>query len=435
LEVQSVFSGSHPKETPVRYPLLGRNGLTLGICVALFTVVMGALAFEAFRKHTAPFNEPLWFMRARVLPTELSTPDHRLWAIDVPALNRWLYWPVLKLTGLDSIPPGEPICWELKDDGLYFQGERGPDAWVPAKPEHKSNEYIRSFYGEYAPRRGILALRMVNLAAFGCMLLFLWLTARMVTGSDILAAATVAPFCTLHFWITTVAFVSMSGDTFMLAGFALALFLWTRFHLQGRGVSWKSVILVGVAAGVTTSAKHPGVIVVGAFALYLLWYSRGWDRLLKPAIAAAVALGVFVLVNPAVLTYPGARPWEVLQLMMNRRDVVADEGMTRHGGVGLSEIWRRVFFWVPLVPAAFVGVLAVRRERWLVPVGIWCASITVVTTLQLIRLGILEARYAAPIEMAVYFTLALIAMAYVARDSETDRIGAQQGIHYFEAPG
>jgi len=376
---------------------------------------MGALAFEACRKHTAPFNEPLWFMRARVLPTDLSTEDHRLWAIDVPALNRWLYWPVLKLTGFDRVPPGEPFAWEFKDDGVYFQGVRGPDDWIPVTPSHKSITWFRSFYGDYAPRRGIVALRTVNLAAFLAMLLLLWLTARRIIGSDILAVATVVPFCLLHFWITTQAFVSMSGDIFMLAGFALALFLWTKFHLAGRGASWTSVIAMGLAAGIATSAKHPGVIVLGAFSLYLLWYARGWDKMLKPVAAAAVALCVFTIVNPAILLYPGARPWEVLGMMVDRRQAVALQAVAHRGDPGLSAIWRGVFFWLPLMPAALVGAWSLRSEKWLAPVVLWSSSITLVTAVELVRLGVFEARYAASIEMAVYFTLALMGMALVMR--------------------
>jgi len=402
----------------------GSSPWTFCACLALLAAIMSVLAFAAFTQRTAPYNEPLWFMRSQVPPTDLSTDAHRLWAVDIPNLNRWAYWAALKVTGLDRVPCGEPSAWEFKDGTVYFQGRRGGANWLSPDPSHRNMEWLETFHGKYAPRRAIVAMRMVNLAAFASMLVFLWLTARMAIGADIPALATVLPFTMMHFWVTTVASIAVSGDSFLLPAFALTLFLWTRYHMKGQGVSWRSVIVVGAAAGLATSAKHPGIIMVGAFGLYLMWHARGWNRIAMPAVAAAAAFAVFVLVNPAVLMYPGARPWEVLQMMVDRREEVAAAAATRFGDPGWPELWRKAFFWVPWVPAALAGFWVLRRERWMAPLMFWCVSIIVVTLAGLVLLRNFEARYALPIELSLYFTVALMGAALALRGAAGIRHGA-----------
>jgi len=401
----------------------GHSRRGLAICAALFALVMGVYFAEALHKQTVPFDEPLWFMRARVAPTNLSTDQYRMWAIDTLALNRWAYGAVLKSTGLDKLPPGEKRAWEARDGKLYFLGRYLPNDWKLYDPTKPDLYWFEWTHGVYAPRDAILAMRMADLAAFGALLVLLWLTARMVLGSDVMAAAAVLPLCMLPNWLTCVAFVLGGGDVFMLAGVALALYLWTKYHVAGRGASWTAVIAVGAAAGLATSAKHTGVIAVAAFGAYLFWQARGWRRVAMPAAAALAALAVFTVVNPVVLMYPGARPWQVLDKMMHWRGYVVSEAVGRVGKAGVSSIWKRDLFWLPYLPVTCAVALTLRRERWFAPLVLWSGSIVAGVSIGLARMGYFQDNYDTPVEMALYFPLSLAAMALVAKHLRAARHG------------
>jgi hypothetical protein len=348
-----------------------------------------------------------------VPPTDLSTEEYRLWAIDVPSVNRWLYWAALKAASASEIPQSECRAWELKDGEICFFGKPGYVKWVTSDPGPEFLKWFERLHGPYAPRRGILALRMADLAGFGAMLVFLWLAARLVLRSDMLATLAVLPICMVHYWVTCIAFVSGSGDIFMMAGFAAALYLWLKYHLASEGASWRSVAVVAATLGLAMSAKHQAVVVLAAFAAYLFLYARGWRRLVAPAAAAAVAFAVFLFLNPVVLAHPDAGPLRVLAMMVARRGEVVAEAQSRIPRQGLSEIWNLDFYWLPFLPVAAAAFLAMRRERWVAPLLLWCASITLSSAFGLATIRYFQRNYLAPLEMSLYFTLALAALALV----------------------
>jgi len=357
---------------------------------------------EAAHTGVVAFDEPLWFMRSRVTPADLSTPEYRYWAIDIPGVDRWVYYAVLKATGCYDIPPGEKPCWSIIDGCFAINGFT-----VNAKQAGSKFATIDEWeaeHGRYAPKGGIMVLRTTNVVTFIACLFLMWLTARMVLKSNWLAAFSVLPLILSPTFSKDISFIIGSGDVFMAAALAAVIAAWTYFHLKGRGTSWVSIFSVSVLAGIATSSKHPGALAVAAFAAYLAWQSRGWRRVIYPLAACAISVAVFTALNPAVIAYPGERPWNVLALMVKQRGVIIAQHM---GRTPFSATECFTFFWFPILPVAVYSLWMSRREPWFPSVGLWALFLTVGVVTGMTGIRIATDRYLAPLEMGVYFPVSL----------------------------
>jgi len=384
-----------------------RQALSITALLALFALVMAAEVQEALRRPLRGFDEPLWFMRSLVTPADLSTATYRRWAKDIPGVNRWAYYVTLKVTGLDRIPADEMPCWSIGDEFILFNG-------MPVNVPVYSKAFTtlpdwEAVQGRYAPRRGIMAMRMVDLGAYAVCIVSLWLTAWLVLRHKWLAALTATPLVLSPVLARDLAFFVTSGDVFLLASLSATLAAMTFFHLRGRGTSSLSILVVSILGGLAASSKHPGVLAVAAFAAYLAWQSRGWQRLVNPIGAVMISLATFAAINPVFIFCPGEWPWNVCIDMMQRRAEVNRIQMSSYGVVTATEMFK--FFWWPFLPAGAYALWASRKEPWFPAVGCWAIFIIGGMLLGMMQIKVATSRYVAPLEMAVFFPVALCVIA------------------------
>ena len=361
---------------------------------------------------TTPFDEPLWLVRSTVLPSDVSTADYRAWSVDVPAVNRWVYYAVLHATGLDKVPPGERRCWSMRGGDLYWYNERLPD-WVK---DFYAGVYTLDWwernFGVYAPRGAIMAMRYTNTAVFVLFAVFLWLAAETALRSRVRATLAVLPVLLTPTCLAAVgiSFVTWSGDVFMAAGIAAGLFVWLRYHLSGRGASLPAILVVSVLSGLAAASKHSGVLFVAAYAAYLALYARGFGRLLRPLVSLAVAACVVALTNPVLFLYPDASPWEVLRLAAERRAYILDRQLTVFQPSSLVSLVRNAFYWWPVAPACLAAIWSCRRERWFAPVAFWGGFLAVGAGVGLLRMRVMQERYLLPVLVGFGFVSSVCIM-------------------------
>ena len=392
------------------------------ILIAILAAVLGLEVWQAAVTPTWAIDEPLWFRKAQATSAHTADPDDRFYAIDVPGLNRWIYWPMFRITGLYKVPPGEPECWSLRDGRIYFEESFTNPRW----PVNVSQEAFQTWIhrrGRYAPRSSIMALRLVNIAVYGVMLAALWYAARAALKSPWLAVLAVCPVALVPAFNVNVAFVVWSGDIFALAMLAVALAVWMRYHLKGQTASRSAILVISILCGLATASKLNGVLVLFAYLTYLAICSNGLSRLTNPLVAGLIAFATFLAVDPVVFLYPDKAPWQVLSLMVTRRMQVAADWTRREGPLGWSQILSLAIFWWPLVPVAVWAFWRQRRARWFLPLALWCAFNLVGTLAGVLEVNRADDEYMAQAYMALFFpvAVAIIALGTQNPEAEADR--------------
>ena len=271
----------------------------------------------------------------------------------------------------------------------------------------------------------------VILGAVGCAAIF-WLgvlTGDARVGGLAAFLLAINPLYRLH---TRRAMSDIPAECFILLALAIGTALWSR---AGRGSFlgwrwWSSVVISGMMVGLATLSKLNGVLAGlvlmawGCLAIVSPAYPKPSKRLLGLAagVAAAVAFGLFVVLNPFLTAQPlapvdpifagAARldffgrvgavyhhresvsrlamrsfPNDALPTLVSKVKVVSVQGFGRFGPLGpsgrsdstrrfdLSQDWGS-FVWLPCVLAGFIilvwrGVQQVQRDlppsAWLIP--------------------------------------------------------------------
>lgn len=366
---------------------------------------------------TVPYDEALWLHRSMVPPSDISDSTRYWWAIDIPGMNRWAYYAALKVTGFDHVPEGEPEAWSIRDGLCCFQGK--PILWA-AGPRLQQMHYA---CGYYTPRRSILLMRAVNLAAFFFALSALWLCALWILRSRWLALLAVTPLLLAPVLAMDIAFITASGDVFLLAWCAATLAAWLYFHSRGRATSPRAVVIIGILAGMATASKHPGVLVAVAYAAYLTLSATGARRMLLPVLGMGIAFAAFSVVNPVILA-GRFEPWEVCRQMMARRAEVAAKHIEHGGGLSYAVLMKGVLSWWPLLPLAVYAMWRARRAWWFQPVALWACFLVVGIMVGLFLSGDGSSqRYMAPVEVGLLF---LTALCFLWRTNRATAYGGAQ---------
>ena len=376
---------------------------------ALVAALLAAVCWQAATAPTRPFDDPLWFTRSCYAPT---TPD--MAAVDIPAVNRWIWWAALKATGLDVIPVDEPLCWTAEDGMAYFQGRKQAWAWMHGdRPgwQNLSDDALAynmgRTHGAYAPRKAVVLMRFVSLGVFVAAVAALWWAARRILRHPGTAAVAVLPIL-LAYALTGELSFQICSTVHILAGYALVLAAWLYWHEHGAR-SLSGLVIVSALCGCATAAKHNGILALAALVVYLAVYSRGTERIVRPVIACLVAFLVFVVVNPVVFRHPELNPFGVLMAMIERRVTVAQRmGRTP---ISLLILAETIFWWWPVMPVAAVAAWRSRREWWFPPLALWTGFIIAGTALGLAEIGLAPSRYTAPLQMAAYFAAAVMLLA------------------------
>jgi hypothetical protein len=144
-----------------------------------------------------------------------------------------------------------------------------------------------------------------------------------------------------------------------------------------------------------------------AFMVYLAWEASGWRRLTNPALAAIVAFAVYAAVNPAIVLYPGAYPWDVALMIMQRRADVVNRYAASFGAASVVQIINAQLYWWPVLPVIVLAAWACRKERWFAPLFLVALFLAGGTVLGFFQTRKVDARYGAPLELGLYFLLSV----------------------------
>jgi len=294
--------------------------------------------------------------------------------IDQSALERWIFHYLLAWTG--KLPRDLPdIQWDYERD--Y--------AWNLAQ-------------GNVAPPDAVRFVRVVN-AAFmiGAVILAFAAIARAATP---LAGLVAGAYMVLHSAIVDILW-SIGSDPLLWLCLAAALLLWVFF-----GASLRGAILVGLAGGLAASAKINGSVIVLGYVLWLAFKNRTRLALL----AGAVALAVFVLINPilfsrGVFGVPWML-WEMLSWRASRAELFAAHYRAYAG----APQWKVVFYllgsWWPLLP-----LLLLSRRFWRLDPAVFWATALVIGHAATVTAPV--ARYTFPLQAGL--VLGLLAAYWPAR--------------------
>jgi hypothetical protein len=361
---------------------------------------------QAYHVPTRPVDEALWFQRSILSPLHVEG-EGRMWGIDIPAVNRWLWWAALKATGTDKVPRGEPPAWYLDDEGnMMFQGRWTLPIWLEG-PDGPLDRWMAR-HGAYAPRRAILVMRSVNVAVFALFLLGLWYAGRRISGCAAAASLAIVPVALAPIMCESVAFVSLSGDVPMLAASTWALVLWLRGCERGAALHWRNVLGVGALCGLATASKHSGVLPLGAFILWLSLQGGIRRRIVNIALAGSAAFAVFFCLNPVLFLSPGEYPIAILMEMISRRSAVAALHVSLHGPVSWSQFYGDTLFWWLLVVPYCYALWRYRREWWAGPLALWSGVFIIGTLAGGVEMRAFHPHYRAPMEMALWWPLGLM---------------------------
>jgi hypothetical protein len=352
--------------------------LALTILVAITCAVSGY-----YIRTTGPNWDDTWRVKAaQISPSEYETEKSYIYAIDHPALGRYVYRTVAMVLGVPHVDV--------------------PDV------DYSKTERWNIDAGRLPPTDVVYVLRYVNGAFFLAAVVLLFAAAFLVLRNAWLALATALPFAVSeHIQVGVVAYV---GSDVMLAFFlALAILLWTRFTMKGREKSVAAVLSVSLVCGLAVSAKLNGGLLVIAYLAYLAIISRGAGRVVRPAAATLVMCAVFVAFNP--ILRGGGPGWAlhiIREMLAMRREIWLDQfGEAPVGRMGLVAKFFPYAAFAPLLAAAF---LALRKERWTLPVVCWAAVLVVGTLASAHRT---YRRYFLPVEIAVFFSSGLAAWRLV----------------------
>lgn len=374
----------------------GRTAI-IGLVVALITAFH---LWQACHIWTWAIDEPLFFMRSTAAPWDASTTEKRFWAVDVMAVQRWAYYPALRLTGLDVVPADEKPCWVETPRGIAWAGRPDgrlmvispsdtPDGWRTTLAEWN----VR--HGFYGPRRAILLMRVINLLTFDVLLVALLIAAWMILRSA-WAVIVAVPAAVSMWYCGPLSIITASGDVFMLAGLAMGLLAWLWLRQRRQDGTLIAAVAIGALFGLATAAKPNGVLGLAAYgASCVILYPR---RLWLPVVAGAVAVGVFLLANPVSLS----GPIDFCRAVMARRAEVNAHWHEINGFPAWQTLMTSAFFWLPLAPV--VGYLAwiSRREWWIMPLVMWSMVIAVGTAAGYLSMANPKPSYLAPMHVAFW---------------------------------
>lgn len=335
------------------------------IPTAALVILAGVLALQAATTPLTPYDEPLWYQRSQQPIWQTDGPNDYFWAVDVPGQCRLVYWCALKAFSLGG------------------QGFKLPDYTLPLS-ENKGK-------GAGAPADAVLAMRGANVAASLGAIAALYLAAAWTLGSRKWALLAVMPVLLSPVYAPSIV-PRVGPDALLLAWCAAFLCAWVWFHKQGRGLSWRSALVLGVIGGLATFAKINGALVCFAY----LGYACCRRKPLQGLVCLGVAFAVYYLANPAFI---GTNPAELLQDVIARRATVMAARDGTNGPLGFFPTLSASIDCWPLLPFVALLFWRVRKEPWAAPY-LWWGGTLIVATIATINLPL--PRYLGPVHFGLY---------------------------------
>ncbi len=357
------------------------------IPIALAALLAGVLALQAASTPLTPYDEPLWYQRSQQ-PIWHRGPTAYFWATDVPGQCRLVYWCALRLFRLEG------------------QNYKMPNYVNPYQEKR--------LQGAGAPADAVLAMRGANVAASLGAIFALYLAAAWTLNSRKWALLAVSPILLSPVYAPQI-IPRVGPDALLLAWCAAFLCAWVWFHKQGRALSWRSALALGVIGGLATFAKITGALVCFAY----LGYACCRRKPLQGLVCLAVAFAVYYLANPAFI---GTSPAELLQDVIRRRVAVIAEHKKTFGPIGFFDMLSASIDCWPLLPFIALLFWRVRREAWAAPY-LWWGGTLVLATVAMIKLPLPQ--YLGPIHFGLYVPAGVALTRMLAARSPRPDIPAQ----------
>lgn len=361
----------------------GRVRLLLALLV--FVAFCGPLLF--CQALSAPINldENDSLERTRMLPTDFSESVASWYAIDHPAVFRWIDAAVLRAFDVEIgkvpvVDPYKPVKWSIEN-------------------------------GFAAPRRPVMFLRGAGAASLLGAMILLFLVARRALGGCIWGFVVAIPLVLPgHIGLTVGGY--LFTDAYLAFFLALTLLVWLRFHYSAAPLSYPRVAVMGLVIGLAVSTKINAGLLLIAYLIYVFMLSSGASRWLKAFVVLSASLAVFVAVNP--IMWQGGPVWwaEVIGRMLKHRANVIEVHKSLFGE---HAFLNRLAFMLPmwyLLPLMALLVARMRHEKWFLPVTLWAALLVAGTALTANQPFM---RYRMPIEMALAVIMVLSAVTFAVR--------------------
>jgi len=339
------------------------------ILVAAAAGVFGYYVYSSAHNYDEVFH----VKSSLVSPSDYSSERGYAYAIDHPSIKRYVYGWVLGRIGVAEL--------------------NVPDV------DYTKSEKWNVDEGRVAPLKVLLALRFTNAVFVLAALLLVFLTALMILRNAWLALLVALPFvASERIAVGVVAY--LGADAILMFFLALSLFAFTALVMRDKATSLAGVLILGAVAGLAASTKFNGWLVAVAYVAYLAIVTKGADRLAKPLLAGLVAATVFVALNPVLRAGGIDNILAVISEMLERRRYIWE---SQYGAAAVSRasLVARYFPYAAFVLPAAAALVALRREKWVLPVAVWSIVIIAGT---LVSVNRDFRRYYVPVEMAVFFT-------------------------------
>ena len=372
--------------------LLGVFGAPARVVIALslVTYVFVMAAIDPVIHRNPPSDELTWVDRSLMpewTPTVTSVDgalkpvesyaSQYYYAIHHPTVARFIYRTVLHASGVRDAPKAKFNYSIGYDENLAL--------------------------GNYLPPYIRLPLRFTNAVLVYGALIFVYFGLLKVSGRPLLTALALMPIVKEPSLVNALNCVIAYIGTDAALFFMMALFWFAWISMKRATLS--GVLLLGILGGLTASTKYNGAIVLVAAIVCFALSARGWYRVLWPSLMGAVALTVFVLLNP-VYTADGPR-WALTVFKDTIAVLTGMQASTAAKAGFLNARWELLTGLFPFLPFTLPAVallLERRREWWFSRTILWSAGI-ILGNLAVIMVFL--PTYAAPVRIA--FELLILA--------------------------
>ncbi len=220
-------------------------------------------------------------------------------------------------------------------------------------------------------KAAVTALRCVNAAWLVGALACTVLLARGVTGGWGWGLVVAAPLALSGRFGAGVG-GAVSPDAAFTFFLALMALVWVRHDSVGNATAWRRVFVMGTLGGLALSTRYGAAFALTAYAVHLVG-SRGAAGLSRAAVLAATVAAVFIAVNPVM--WRGGPIWwgtvwrDAIELRAGELQLRADG--IRQYAARLSAAFP-MWYVAPVLAWLFWRA---RRARWFVPLALWAGCL------------------------------------------------------------
>jgi len=354
------------------------------VLLLFFLALYGPVLFYNAVRAPISLDENLGLERISRSPAQFDVPLDHYYAIDHPALFRWINRAVLGALGVEI-------------------GE------VPRTDHTQSVKW--NVNHRAAPRHVVRILQRANAAALVGALAALFFVARAALASDLWGFLVAAPLgLSTNFGVYVGGYIWT--DAYLAFFLAWALFFWVLFGLSPEPTRVWRIVVMGIVVGLAVSTKLNAGLLLAAYVAYLAVVCKGWGRIWRAAFFVAVAFAVFAAVNPVMWRGGPLWWWHIAGEIVRHRFNVIEMHAERFGESAFTGRLAKIFPMWYLLPIYALIVWTARGERWFLPVFLWSIFLVAGTALTINQPW---KRYLMPLDMGMVVLVMLSAITLARR--------------------